>query len=303
MLLLGEEVVTLGPGHPGRLTRRAPIIRTVRCGGGLDGAAPNVSRVTDDTRLREITSHAALLALTGNDPFVRWGIPSPLGGAVLAGAGAVAVERFGRRGRGMWVIPHNGGGAPGIRALLEQLREGPVAQLGVTRLSVPQEYAEELAATFATAGGGDWDWMWSTSLPPTVSHEDELITLDDTDDAAEIATLSSAHSPDGEGDPGRGRTHLWLGLRCPDGELVAAGAMQLLESGVPHLAGIVTHTGHRGRGLGRAVSTGLTRHAVLAYGVCTLGMYSSNPAARALYAGLGYRTAYSWHSRRLAPTS
>lgn len=254
----------------------------------------------DHCGLREIASHPALMELTGNDPFVRWGVPTSFTGRVLAGEGAVAIERVGRRGRGMWVIPHSGAGADGIRALLDRLRSGPVEQLGVTHLSVPQEYADQLAATFATTGGGEWDWMWTTTDPARVPHESDLVTLDDTAHAAELIELAAAHSPTGEGDPGTGATHLWLGLRDDAGRLVSAGALQFLDSGAPHLAGIVTDTALRGRGLGRAVTAGLTRWAVARHGVCTLGMYSDNPPARAVYLGLGYRTAYAWHSRRLA---
>ncbi len=255
--------------------------------------------VASDTLLRNITSHPDLLELCGGDPFVRWGIPDPFTGAVLAGPGAVAVERFGRRGRGLWVFPHSGGHSVAIRDLLEALG-GPVAERGITGISVPQEYADQLAATFELGSGGEWDWMWTDQAPPPVLFEDRLITLDDTRDAAELEALSAVHSPTGEGDPGTGRTDLWLGIRTPEGQLVAAGAMQSLESGAPHLAGIVTHTDHRGLGLARAVTAGLTRHAVDEHGVCTLGMYSANPPARAIYYGLGYQTAYAWHSRRLA---
>lgn len=262
--------------------------------------------MTSDTLLRSITSHSALLELTGGDPFVRWGIPDPLVGAVLAGRGAVAVERFGRRGRGLWVFPHSGGDHAAVRELLEGL-VGRVAALGTESISIPQEYADQLAATFELGSGGEWDWMWTDREPPPAAHEDRLTVLDDTDDAQELESLATAHSPTGEGDPGTGRTQLWLGIRSAGGELLAAGAMQSLDSGVPHLAGIVTHTDHRGRGLARAVTAGLTRHAVAAHGVCTLGMYSANPPARAIYSGLGYHTAYAWHSRRtgrgLSPTA
>ena len=251
-----------------------------------------------DTALRSLTSHAELMALTGGDPFVRWGIPNPLTGVVLAMGGAVAVERFGRRGRGLWVLPHSGGEGAAIAGLL-RLLAGPVTALGVTGISLPQEYAGELAATFPLGAGGEWDWMWTTAQPPVVPHEERLLVLDDLQDADELTALSVVHSPNGEGDPGTGRTSRWLGIRSGADGLVAAGAMQFLESGAPHLAGIVTHRDHRGLGLGRAVTAGLTRHAIAAHGVCTLGMYSANPPARAIYRSLGYRTAYAWHSRRL----
>lgn len=256
-----------------------------------------------DTPLRTLTSHAELLALTDGDPFVRWGVPDPLTGTVLAGRGALGVERVGRRGRGMWVIPHSGGGTDALREFLTALAAGPVAELGCSHLSVPQEYAGVLTEVFDVGPGGDWDWMWTTAEPGPVPHESALEALDDTADAVELDTLSREHSPTGEGDAGSGRSRLWLGLRDPAGTLVAAGAMQTLESGIPHLAGIVTHTAHRGRGLGRAVTAGLTRSALTSHGVCTLGMYSDNPSARAIYYGLGYRTAYAWCSRRLSPVT
>lgn len=250
--------------------------------------------------LRTIASHAELLALTDGDPFVRWGVPDPFYGRVLANDGAVAIERVGRRGRGLWVFPHSGGGEGQIRALLEQLRV-PMAEMGASGISVPQQYAEQLAETFQLGPGGEWDWMWTTRSPSHgIPGEERLVVLDDTADAAEIAALSTAHSPTGEGDPGTGRTRLWLGIRSDQGALVAVGAMQSWETGVPHLAGIVTHTELRGQGLARAVTAGLTRAAVAEHGVCTLGMYSDNPPARAIYTGLGYSTAYAWHSRRLA---
>jgi len=44
----------------------------------------------------------------------------------------------------------------------------------------------------------------------------------------------------------------------------------------------------------------LTRLAVNADGVCTLGMYASNHVARRLYHGLGYVTAHAWCSREVA---
>lgn len=200
----------------------------------------------------------------------------------------------------MWVLPHSGGGGPEVRAFLEDLAAGPASELGLQNISLPQSYADQLAQTFELGPGGEWDWMWTDREPPTVPREDDLVVLDDTEDAEEIAQLSAVHSPTGEGDPGTGRTRLWLGLREEGGALVAVGAQQALETGVPHLAGIVTHAAHRGRGLATAVTAGLTREAVGRVGVCTLGMYSANPPARAVYLGLGYRTAYAWHSRALA---
>lgn len=258
--------------------------------------------VSADRPLRPVHSHRDLVGLTHGDPFVRWGVPDPFQGVVLAGRGAVAVERMSTRRHGMWLIPlPDPDPESGLDDLLSRLRgEDRVARLGVRGLSVPQPYAGVLAAHFDLAGGGEWDWMWTTTAPGPTPGEEDLVELDDRADAAELTDFSIRHSPTGEGDPGTGLTRLWIGLRDRSGALVAAGGVQHLASGAPHLAGIVVHGSHRGRGLGRAVTAALTRRALTTHEVCTLGVYSANRSALALYRALGYRTAYAWHSRTLA---
>jgi RimJ/RimL family protein N-acetyltransferase len=254
------------------------------------------------TRLRIVDTYAELVHLSGDDPYLRFAVPDPLPTTALAGPGAVAVERHGWR-HGFVVIPLPGGDADAVEGVLLALRdEGHVADRGVSSLSVPQWCGHLLPQHFTIDGGGDWEWLWTTVPPRHVPGEDDLRELDDAVDAAEIRQLSEAHSPRGEGDPGAGTTELWLGLRDADGALIAVGGMQRLASGAPHLAGIVVATPHRGRGLGLAVTAALTRRALDDSGVCTLGMYSDNAAARNLYHRLGYRTAYAWTSRRLLRT-
>ncbi len=85
-----------------------------------------------------------------------------------------------------------------------------------------------------------------------------------------------------------------------DGRLVACAVMERNGAGRPHLAGITVHPSRRGLGLGRAMTAHLTRLAVDADGVCTLGMFASNDVARRLYHGLGYVTAHAWCSRQVA---
>lgn len=165
--------------------------------------------------LTQVDSHAHLLALAGGDPYVRWGVPDPLAGEVLALEGAVAVERTGRR-HSIVVLPVDGtaGHEAAVEQLLTALRdEGHLARTGVGALSVPQQYADVLARQFALGGGGDWDWMWTVQPPVPVPGEDQLVELDDGANAEEIWQLSTSHSPRGEGDPPASRT--WPGSWWP----------------------------------------------------------------------------------------
>lgn len=250
---------------------------------------------------RHVVGHDQLLRLTGDDPYVRWGVTDPLPAPALVVPGAVALERVGRR-RGFWVWPLDDAPDPAgsVRAALRALAgSGELDRPEIESLSIAQPYAAAAAGVVELAAGGDWDWMWTTTPPPVEPGEDSLVELSDTGDAEEIAAMTARHNPRAWAEPGTGRTELWLGLRDEHGALVAVGGMERLDTGVPHLAGILTATHLRGRGLGRLVSAALTRRALDLAPACTLGMYSDNGPARALYLRLGYRTAKAWSSRRL----
>lgn len=250
-----------------------------------------------------------LLALSGDDPYVRHGVPSPFTLEAFAVDGAVGVERRSvspaRRRHSIMVVPDrrvpDDDAAGAVRALLAGLRdEGHLARLGVTGVSVPAAHLSVLSAELPIGPGGDWEWMWSTGQPPAVPLEPRVVALDDVADADELRALSSGHSPTSEGEAGTGSSEAWAGIRLDvDGALVAAGALQRFTPTTPHLAGLVTHADHRGRGYGTAITAALTRLALQRAGVSTLGMYASNDTARRMYHALGYRTAHSWASRSL----
>lgn len=260
-----------------------------------------------------LPDHAAVASVLPADPYVRWGVPPTLPAPAIEHEGAVATlrvrHRLGQVRRSAFLL----GDGAGMPALVEHvLGTGVLRQWGASGISVPAEHGHLLDA-HGIEPGGRWDWMWVTtpvaSSPRTTSPErlglDAVISLDDTRDAPEIAELSQRWSPTAEGEPGSGYSTLWRGVRAgalegrPDqGELVAAGASQPFTDEVPHLAGIVTRGDLRGQGLGRLVTESLTLTEVQRSGVCTLGMYSDNDAARRLYHSIGYATAYAWDSRR-----
>lgn len=223
------------------------------------------------------------------------------------------VQRLGRR-TGFWVAPlradgpHAAAAPPDeserVRAALIALREGGhLVRLGAQVVSVVQEHAGVAHDELALGDGGDWEWMSITSPPPQDPREAGIVHLDDRADAAEMTAFTRSHNPRVWTEIGTGRVHRWMGLRDRSGALVAIGGAEKEDTGIPHLAGIVTATTHRGRGLGAVVSSALTRWALAHHGACTLGMFSDNDGARRLYHRLGYRTARSWHSRALTVRS
>ncbi|HLS25718.1 MAG TPA: GNAT family N-acetyltransferase [Beutenbergiaceae bacterium] len=247
-------------------------------------------------------THAEALSLTRNDPWVRWALPSDPPREMWRTAVSFVVMRRGRRRRNLVVIPLPGAAEPeaAVEETLALIRAGcPLEEMAGWGLTVPQPYLGALERQFPIGAAGDWEWMWTQEAPAPQPGESELIGLDDSADAPEITDLSQAHSPTAEGEPGAGVSEVWLGVRDGSGVLIAAGAMQRLPSGVPYLAGIVVHADHRGKGWGTAVSAGLTRIGLADSDVCTLSMYSDNPAARRTYERLGYRTAWAWASRTL----
>ncbi|WP_211470681.1 GNAT family N-acetyltransferase [Collimonas humicola] len=79
-------------------------------------------------------------------------------------------------------------------------------------------------------------------------------------------------------------------LRQGDADILGFGQYRLRQPGVAHLCRIVIAPQARGRGLGKILCSLLLEEAVRAYGVnaATLRVYRDNPAARAIYAGLGF---------------
>ncbi|WP_141631354.1 GNAT family N-acetyltransferase [Mobilicoccus pelagius] len=238
-----------------------------------------------------VTTRAELVAATGaDDAFARLDPPAALVGWVSPGA--VAVLRT-SGGRPTSVFAWGEDVGPLLDVLAPHL-----SALGVVGVSVPRAQERRITERFTVVGGGDWDWMWTTRLPAPIAGI-PLVDLDDTRDADEITALA-AENPRFEGFPGTGASEQWIGVRDDAGRLVACGAIQRLPSGVAHLGGILTASGHRRQGLGTTVTAALTARAVAADGVCTLGMYADNDAARSVYDALGYVVDKAWASRSVS---
>lgn len=256
-----------------------------------------------------------LLSASPEDPWLRWALGEPLPGPAVLVEGVAVVHRPGLR-PGLWVAPLRPGSPPDAQPSAETLAEerrrvvsaltsvvaaGLPASWGAVSASVPQEHAAAARSVLPmTDEGGDWEWMWTTRIPPADPREDLLVELDDRADAEELRGFAHAHNPRVWTRIGEGRVVRWVGVRDDRGDLVAVGGAEQEHSGVAHLAGILTATSVRGQGWGGVVSSALTRWAVDRDGACTLGMFSDNATARRLYRRLGYRTARRWHSRQLS---
>lgn len=248
------------------------------------------------------TDLATLQAQTGQDAFVRYAagrqtltVTGPQGWACL----------LPWRPHGHW------GGAAVVAADAPPGAESEAFAL-LCRLADEQGVTPEWFSTvpgrplsvpagLEKTGSGEWAFLSTTAVDglPALGGL-ELVELDDTADAEEIETFARAHNPDFEGFPGRGFATLWLASRDATG-LTAVGALHELASGAPHLSGLVVRTDLRGQGLGALVTAELTRRAVAATGVCTLGVYSANSTALRLYGRLGYAVAHHFRTRSLRP--
>jgi len=245
--------------------------------------------------LRRLDSAAEVRSFDPSDPFLRWEIPASFAGPAYALGAALLVARTTQtRGPGMAVI-----GAPGDAAELLDvvITTGRLAEFAPVNLASDESCFPVVADRFELGPGGDWHWMWTESAPAEPA-DDRVLELGDADHL-ELTALLAAHNPGTDGKPGRLPGQTWLGVRDPDGALIACGVAESNIAGYPLLSGITVHADHRGRGLGRTVTAALTRLAVAKHGVCTLGVYAGNGAAIRLYESLGFRIGRRWRSRRL----
>ncbi len=242
-----------------------------------------------------------LLGLTDRHPVLVWDVGTGVtGGGWAALDGAETAVVFPRRSdhgiRGVATL----GGPRALDALFADTRVRDwFAGSGAHHLSAPRRHQHVVARHLELGDrGGDWDWMWTTTAPPTAPGEDDVVTLDQSD-REELTAFLAAHSPRTHGQPFARPGQWWVGLRDDTGRLLACGAAEPSQAGTPTLAGIATDTGLRRRGLGAAVTAHLTRRAVTRQGACALGMYADNDGARRVYERLGFVTGMRWRSRWL----
>jgi len=151
------------------------------------------------------------------------------------------------------------------------------------RLNVEEASYAVVPDAWRYARHGHWHWMLTRE-----PCEPPAPPVEEVQDAGEIDDLLDVANPDSFARPGTPGVECWLGVR-DHGRLVGVGALTRQPDGTGHLRGISVLPTHAGRGLGRAVSAGLTLRALASGpGVATLGVYVTNAPAIAIYHRLRY---------------
>ena len=262
---------------------------------------------------RQRALHADVVDALAGDPFLAYDLdPGSLElTAAVQGVAAAWVSHHPWSGS-RWVtavahVPETEASRAAAAALVEELalatRAAGRPTTGVTcpRLALPL-----LPDSVRPAEHHEWD-HWFTHEPPPVAavsttYDVDPPVLDLAADDPRIPELLGLASPDAPIRPGDPRVVRWAGIEDPDaaGRLVALVAVTAQRSGAGHLNDVATHPDLRGRGLARYLCGRVTSDA-LAEGrpAVTLGMYTSNDAARALYTALGFTCLHSFASGAL----
>ncbi|WP_420114258.1 GNAT family N-acetyltransferase [Pseudactinotalea sp.] len=186
------------------------------------------------------------------------------------------------------------GDAVGLSRLATRL-EGGLAVITLPPQAWQAMPADDLAR-LGLSSRARWEWM--------VTHEASQVRpgeaqVREVDLAAELDALTALqrralpHTYTSLDRPG----YRWFGWYDPEGELRSmAGAGDWVHE--VHLGSVATDEGWRGRGVGAALTAAVTRQGLTATGQVSLGVYTENTRAIALYERLGFTIAYSADSRR-----
>ncbi|MGK5445682.1 GNAT family N-acetyltransferase [Micromonospora sp. URMC 105] len=241
---------------------------------------------------QELTDRAALLAATDQHPYVRHTLrpgEEPRG--------------WRRDGTVAWLLPPGArpaGGALGAAGpaldVFADLAAGGVVGPGQW-LNLPRTSPETLAGWLPVARHDQWDFLWTSTVPPRQPEEDRVVRLDEADQPA-LSALIETSFPTTTSRPGDSGIVAWYGIRDGD-RLVACGADRS-RGDVGFLAGLTVAADRRGRGLGAALTIGMTRALAARYDHVALGVYTHNEGAARLYRRLGFTGTLARSSVQLA---
>jgi ribosomal protein S18 acetylase RimI-like enzyme len=217
------------------------------------------------------------------DPFLRWSVPD----AGLLGAWQIGESFAVARTRGLrvampapWVLLL---GAPAeLSPLVEALPDllgSPPGGVTVSASAYPL-----IPNSWGLSVRGRWDYL-VTAAPPAVREDVRIEEVHDDDAIHDVLDTGNADAHARPGDPS---IACWLGVHDDVG-LACVGALTVTEAGGAHLRAITTAPRARRQGLASAVSAALTVRGLRDVAPeVTLGVYTDNVAAIALYSRLGY---------------
>ncbi|MEU7982661.1 GNAT family N-acetyltransferase [Micromonospora sp. NPDC049081] len=230
---------------------------------------------------RELAGRAAVLAATDHHPYVRHALRRDDRPRGWVRDGAVA-----------WVLPaaenDRAGGVVGPVDAAVELVAALVAD-GFVRpgqyLQLPRADRRLLVDRFGATRVDDWDFLWTTAAPPRQPGQERVVRLGPADHPALSALIDDAF-PTSSSRPEDPTVVDWYG-RWEAGRLVACGADRS-RGDIGFLAGLTVARDRRGRGLGAALTAGMTRALLTRYDQVGLGVYADNLAALRLYRRLGF---------------
>ncbi|MEU7845045.1 GNAT family N-acetyltransferase [Micromonospora sp. NPDC049114] len=244
--------------------------------------------IIDDQAIHD---RAAILAAAGDHPFVRHSL-SP----------GVPAHGFRRDGAVLWLLPPERGLGADAIGPVEPVLEICAALVadGVLRpehrMHLPRLDPAVVAGRLAVDEFVDWEFHWTTVTPPAQPDEQRVVRLTDADRPA-LAALVDEAFPTTTTRPDDPRVLDWYGIR-DGGRLVACGADRS-RGDVGFLAGLTVAPDQRGRGLGAALTAGMTRALLARHDTVGLGVYPHNVQAVRLYRRLGFTDALSLTAIRL----
>ena len=202
--------------------------------------------------------------------------------------------------------------AAAVRLVVELAGRGDDAGTPATGVTLPRLALGLLPAPLRPPHHHEWDHWFTHDVPAGASmrsaYDVDPPVVDLAADDPRIPALLELASPDAPIRPGDPRVVRWAAVEDPaaagsdDPPLVAVVAVTAQRSGAAHLNDVATHPDVRGRRLARLLCGQVTADA-LAEGrpAVTLGTYTDNHAARALYTGLGFSCLHSFASGELKP--
>ena len=188
---------------------------------------------------------------------------------------------------------------------LSAIRESsPQAFADLRALTKPDEIVG-LATGFPVAVPDDWEIVLARFIDQMVCEDFHLaaeiapLLLTDKDVPEMIAlTKLTQPGPFEHGTIGMGK---YLGLRAPDGTLMAMAGQRMSLTDFREISAVCTHPDHQGKGYAGKLMTILAREIIADGKIPILHVKTENASAKHLYAKLGFRVRKPMHFNVIKP--